>query len=366
MKSNVIILLSTGTFAATFGSYVVIRLLRKYTPSPVNTLQRSGDIELGDYIQSTQPEQINNYPDLLALPSAIYDRIPNYTPYYGNSSRVPSYWSGNGRLPSYFSGGNPPSYHSYQPVDRINCPLEDYIFENLDYILWLILFCVFLLLIRKLIISNKIIIAKILLLSGLSIIYLQFGLIQLAQIIIWIIVLFLFNFLLGINPDYTQFKVIRAMAIIFIINSLIFNNSLYSISILIPFSLFEIDFRDSFEWKFNSFKIKPVISYHNLQTLTKDIEHLLLSLNDDENYSMGLSFISSYKEWNSNKENIHPIFIDDAIIVNQESDPILITQFIMENLDNKGLFISNWLFNDESLNSLDPVILTVTVPIKIL
>ena len=163
-----------------------------------------------------------------------------------------------------------------------------------------------------------------------------------------------------------EIRILSIVLAIYLINKLIFNNSLYSISVLIPFSLFEIDFRDSFEWKFNSFKIKPVISYHNLQTLTKDIEHLLLSLNDDENYSMGLSFISSYKEWNSNKENIHPIFIDDAIIVNQESDPILITQFIMENLDKKGLFITNWLFNDESINSIDPVILTVTVPIKIL
>jgi hypothetical protein len=100
-------------------------------------------------------------------------------------------------------------------------------------------------LIRKLIISNKINIEKKLL-SGLSIIYLQFVLLPLAQIIVF----FSSNFLLGINPDNTQFKVIRAMAIIviiFIINSLIFNNSLYTISILIPFSFFEIDFRDSFD-----------------------------------------------------------------------------------------------------------------------
>jgi hypothetical protein len=34
-----------------------------------------------------------------------------------------------------------------------------------------------------------------------------------------------------------------------------------------------------------------------------------------------------------------PLFIDDAIIINKESDPILITQFIMNMLENKGFFI---------------------------
>ena len=89
------------------------------------------------------------------------------------------------------------------------------------------------------------------------------------------------------------------------------------------------------------------------------------SLKDDENYSMSFSFISSYNEWQENKVKIHPLFIDDAIIINKESDPILITQFIMKRLDDKGLFITDWLFKVSSINSMDPVILTVIVPIKV-
>ena len=89
------------------------------------------------------------------------------------------------------------------------------------------------------------------------------------------------------------------------------------------------------------------------------------SLNDDENYSMSLSFISSYNEWQENKVKIDPLFIDDAIIINKESDPILITQFIMKRLDDKGLFITDWLLKDSSINSMDPVILTVIVAIKV-
>jgi len=153
--------------------------------------------------------------------------------------------------------------------------------------------------------------------------------------------------------------------IIFALIKILKINSIYNISILIPFSLFNIDFRDSFEWKFNSWKVKPKISYLKLQSLTKDINSLLLSLVDDENYSMSLSFISSYKEWENNKWENQPLLIDDAIIINKESDSLLISQFIMENLDKKGYFISNWLFNDQSLNLMDPVILIVTVAIKV-
>ena len=143
-------------------------------------------------------------------------------------------------------------------------------------------------------------------------------------------------------------------------------NSLYSMLLMIPFSTFDIDFRDSFEWKFNSYRFKPKISYLKLQTLTEDINLLLLSLEDDENYSMSLSYISSYKLWKDNKEKVHPLFIDDAIIVNKESDPILITEFIMDRLNDKGLFETNSLFNDSLINSMDPIILTVTVRIKVI
>lgn len=142
-------------------------------------------------------------------------------------------------------------------------------------------------------------------------------------------------------------------------------NSLYVESIIIPFSFFDIDFRDSFVWKFNSYRDKPKISYLKLQSMSNDINLLLLSLADDENYSMSLSFISSYKEWELDKRKIHPLFIDDAIIINKESDHLLITQFIMENLNKKGYFITDWLFKDFSINLMDPVILTVTVPIKV-
>jgi hypothetical protein len=276
-QHQIIAICIIAVIAVPLGTFTAFKTINKLMRPPVNTLVRSGDIEL-DYIEPTRPGYSYQPIDWV-----------NYEP-YNWSDRVPTYYSGQ-PAPSYFSGGNPPSFNSGNGFYINSCLENENIFNS--YFTFLIF------------------------------------IILILTIIFWKI------------------------------------NSLYSMALLIPFSTFDIDFRDSFEWKFNSWKVKPKISYLKIQSLTKDINSLLLSLVDDENYSMSLSFISSYKEWNSNKENIHPLLIDDAIIINKESDSLLITQFIMENLDKKGLFITDWLFKDSSINTMDPVILIVTVGIKV-
>jgi hypothetical protein len=101
-----------GVIAVPLATFITIKLIHKLTRPPMNTLNRSGDIELNDYIEPS-----NNYPDLLEFPPHIYDRVPSY--YTGQAA------------PSYYSGGNPPSFNT---VDRfyIHSTLEDNI--NLDYI----------------------------------------------------------------------------------------------------------------------------------------------------------------------------------------------------------------------------------------
>ena len=150
INSNILIITVTLTIVSTLGVYVVIRKIIQYTRPPVNTLVRSGDIELVDYIEPTRPQEIYNYPDLLGSYYQTYESFSNY-------GRVSSYWSGNppsylnGPCPSYQSGTLP----SYQSVNRgyINCYLENSI--NLDFILWLILFFIVILLIRKYWIYNN-------------------------------------------------------------------------------------------------------------------------------------------------------------------------------------------------------------------
>jgi len=102
--TDIIWIVGTLTFASSVGVFAAIRYIKLHTRPPVNTLVRSGDLELIDYIEPTQPH--HNYPDLL---------VPQFPR----------------------ESSTPPSYHT---IDRlnINSSLEDNI--NLDYILFLILF----------------------------------------------------------------------------------------------------------------------------------------------------------------------------------------------------------------------------------
>lgn len=115
-----------GVVAVPLGTFTTIKLIKRLTRPPVNTIVRSGDIELVDVVQPTRPQQTYNQFDLLNAEYPSFPRTSNYSHYY---DRVPTFYSGN--PPSYRTGTLP----SYQSVDRfyINSCLENSI--NLDYIL---------------------------------------------------------------------------------------------------------------------------------------------------------------------------------------------------------------------------------------
>jgi hypothetical protein len=83
--SDIIIIVGTLTFASIFGPYVAIKLIKQYTRPPINTLQRSGDIELMDYIEPAQPQQTHYPLDLLDPAFPIYERFTAFPIY----ERVP-------------------------------------------------------------------------------------------------------------------------------------------------------------------------------------------------------------------------------------------------------------------------------------
>ena len=306
-QNQIIVICILGAIAVPLGTFITIKTIHKLTRPVVNTMNRSGDIELMDYNEPTQLQQAHY--DLLSPPLST-----DFIQFMPDTSMLSYYERGTS------SGiGNPsgslPSYHSVY----INSVSENGI--NLDYILWLVLF----LIISVLIINFK------------------------------------NNFYK--NKILSKFIVLYSLCFIFFF-MLISWKSLYAMAILIPFCSFDIDFRDSFEWKLFPGVSKHEISYLKIQTLTRDITKMLDTLTDDENYSMSLSFISSYKDWQANKEKVDPIWIDDAIIINRESDPILITQFIMNGIHKERLLKSDWLDN-YLINLMDPVILIVIVRIKV-
>lgn len=82
----------------------------------------------------------------------------------------------------------------------------------------------------------------------LLVIYIQFGLLLLIQIIIWLLVFFGSNFLIGINPFSREMHIIRFMSIIVIIFLLYYNliQSTIMIAFIIPLSVDRITFADEF------------------------------------------------------------------------------------------------------------------------
>jgi hypothetical protein len=59
--------------AVPLGTFTIIKTIKKLSRPAVNTLVRSGDIELVDYIDPGY-----SYPDLLQSPPRIYDRVGSY------------------------------------------------------------------------------------------------------------------------------------------------------------------------------------------------------------------------------------------------------------------------------------------------
>jgi hypothetical protein len=85
--SDIIIITGTLFFFSTVGVYALIRVIKQHSRPPVNTLERSGDIQLVDYIEPVRAQDMYNYPDLLGSHYPIYERFSNHI-HYG---RVPSY-----------------------------------------------------------------------------------------------------------------------------------------------------------------------------------------------------------------------------------------------------------------------------------
>ena len=121
------IIVGTCSLCTTLGVYVIITKVIRYTPTPVNTLVRRGDVELQEI---THPINVRDI-DLSSLPQYPQVMVNNPNPIR---------WE------------YPPRY-SELSNNLINCSLENNI--NLDYIFIVIVFFLILILIWKLIYNSK-------------------------------------------------------------------------------------------------------------------------------------------------------------------------------------------------------------------
>jgi hypothetical protein len=268
-QDQIIIICILASIAVPLGTLITIKTINKCLRPPVNALQRSGDIEMIDLIEPTQPQQVYYYPDVLGS-------------YQGN---IPS-----GRLPSFWSS-IPPSYRSetlpyYQSVDgiNINCCLENSI--NLNYILWLILFFIFLLTIRKF--QNMI----------LSI---------------------------SLNPHS------RWLQIILIIFILYYNSRdiLISSALMLPLSISRISYINDLDVPaFTDFESEKIEIFS--QFTVKETTDFLNKLEDNESFIVEIGFIPNIALWDIDAPQM---LLSKAFLINKNSSSTTINKFIMDRLD---------------------------------
>lgn len=181
------------------------------------------------------------------------------------------------------------------------------------------------------------------------------------QVIIWFSLYLLTNFIIGFHPFSFKWNIIRLISVLMIFYITIRNldQSIYFLSLLMPVSQDKIDFVHDFEVKsMNFYKNKSSVFY--LKNLTLDITNFINNLNEDDNYWVSLSFypdISGY-----NMEDGLKLYISDPILINKDSSPFLLTQFILHRLN---VMIDFYYLDDSIINSEDPVIIVKFTEIEL-
>lgn len=210
----------------------------------------------------------------------------------------------------------------------------------LDYILRVILFCLFLLIIINLLvlISNKsdinksknLIIINLLVLF-LGIIYIQFGLLVLFQIISLSIIMILSNSLLGINPYDKWLHIVKIMSIILIIFILYYNSRYISIScaFMAPLSISRISYINDLDIPaFPDFETEKTEIFRKFTII--EFTNFLNKLEDNESYIVDIRFIPNIVLWDLDAPQMS---LSNSILINKNSSGVIINKFIMERLD---------------------------------
>jgi hypothetical protein len=182
------------------------------------------------------------------------------------------------------------------------------------------------------------------------VIHFQLSIIELLPLIISITVFFFSNLLLGFNPFSLKLHIIRIFSILLILYFSYKNSSIYSLSLLTPFCRDEIHFVHDFDVKsLNYYKMNGSVFY--LKNLTLDITNFLDNLNETDNYWANLTFHPDILGYNI--DDGIKLFISDPILINKDSSPLLLTQFIMNRLN---IMIDLYYLDDSIINSKDSII----------
>jgi hypothetical protein len=171
----------------------------------------------------------------------------------------------------------------------------------------------------------------IILLLSLITIYIYFGLFVLIQILIWITVFFLSNFLIGISPNSKELHVIRIMSILVILFILYYNSielSIVTTKIILPLSISRITFLKDIVPSDITIINNPSISIHHINDFI-EWKFFLNQLEVDKVYVVTLEFVHIWDYYNSDGPIIT---LSNPFLITKNSNARVISNFVLEKI----------------------------------
>lgn len=164
-------------------------------------------------------------------------------------------------------------------------------------------------------------------------IYIKLGVLTLFQTLLWSLVFFISNTLLGINPYSKEFITIKWISV-FILCLILYNTQTFDISVsaLLPFTVKDISFRRDYDFNYlydskpltRTFKLYEFYDYFN-------VSEFLLSLDKKSEYVLDIYFVPDYTIQN-NELPLYPT--RDSVFINRNSTPWIINSYIWIELEN--------------------------------
>lgn len=164
----------------------------------------------------------------------------------------------------------------------------------------------------------------------LYLIYIHFGLYCVIAIITWLIIFFISNFLIGINPT-REMKIIRILSILVIVFILYYNSITTNIlsSFIIPLSINQITFvKDVFGKSNDSASINYLENAHITWFKFWDkceVKDFIELLDDNKAYLVSFELILDMESF---EQGDPTLLISSPILISKDSNPKLISKFI--------------------------------------
>nr|YP_009487209.1 hypothetical protein [Russula abietina]AWB36111.1 hypothetical protein [Russula abietina] len=160
-------------------------------------------------------------------------------------------------------------------------------------------------------------------------IYIYFGLFVLIQIIIWLSVFFVSNFLIGVNPEHRELYLIRILSILVICFVFYYNSKqIINTSYLLPLTIKNVSYLSDFKTPivFDNNRNEDKIYLYRVD----NISNFLNKLDLDDNYILTMIF---YPDLINYSINIPQLVLSEPILINRNSSAAIIEKYINERIN---------------------------------